>query len=112
MRKLALPMFFCLAVVGGALTLSATEAPPVAPATVHAEGQEATPVTSTQVSPQPLPAFLLPVAPDAGCTESLLTNPKPLSLSCLACTRRLDCPPCPGCVKDCDGFGCCVCYCK
>jgi len=43
----------------------------------------------------------------------LSTTPKPVNLSCTACMRRLDCPPCGGgCVKDCDGFGCCVCYCK
>ena len=114
MRKLALSISFCLAVVLGTLALSAAEVPSVAPAAAPAVVQEATAITPILLSPQPLPSFMMPAAPEAGCSASILSIPKPTNLTtgCGECTKRSQCPACSfGCVKDCDGFGCCVCYC-
>jgi hypothetical protein len=111
MRKLALAVSFCLVAVLSTLALSAAEIPSAPPSAA----QEAATITTILLSPQPLPAFMLPATPAAGCSASLLSVPKPTNLTtgCGECDRRSQCPPCPfGCVKDCDGFGCCVCYCS
>ena len=113
MKKLALPISLCLAFVLGTLALSAAEVPSAAPAAAPAAVQEAAAITPILLSPQPLPAFMLPADTGAGCAASLLSMPKTLNFTgCGECTKRSQCPACdPGCVKDCDGFGCCVCYC-
>jgi hypothetical protein len=110
MRKLALAVSFCLVAVLSTLALSAAEIPSATPSAT----QEATSITPILLSPQPLPAFMQPAVPAAGCSDSLLSVPKPTNLTgCGECIKRSQCPPCPfGCVKDCDGFGCCVCYCS
>jgi hypothetical protein len=114
MRKLVLPISFCLAVVLGTLALPAAEIPSAAPTLAPAASQEATTITTILLSPQPLPAFMVPAAPATGCAASLLSGPKPMTLTgCGECIKRSQCPACqPGCVKDCDGFSCCVCYCS
>jgi hypothetical protein len=76
MRKLALSISFCLAVVLGTLALSAAEVPSTAPAATPAVVQEATAITPILLSPQPLPSFMLPAAPEAGCSASASLHPE------------------------------------
>ncbi len=110
MRNLALTLAFCLVALLSTAALSAAEIPaPPAPQPAAAL------ITPILLSPQPLPAFMTSVAPVPGCSASLLSIPQPKNLAagCGECTKRSQCPPCPlGCIKDCDGFGCCVCYCS